>query len=180
MAGRARNVSPAASNHPCWRSAANYFRPRALPMVVVLPEPLTPTTRITKGAPPQHRSRAASQTGDSTFLDLRSRPTAFTLVGRDRLVVATRRRPPRQWRAATWVPKIGAPAAPPSMSSSHGANRACALVTRSATAEPSELEGSAFSPLESAAANQLNLGLSSVLVAHGRAVLAVSPCKRKT
>src|SRR5581483_11765170 len=43
----ARNVSPAASI-TLWPSAPNFAA--SLPMVVVLPEPLTPTTRITKGA----------------------------------------------------------------------------------------------------------------------------------
>ena len=54
-------------------------------MVVVLPEPLTPTTSTTKGFSPPTASGCA--TGVRTF-STSAATTAFTSSGRDRLVVA--------------------------------------------------------------------------------------------
>src|SRR5437879_5707290 len=59
----ARNVSPAASStlRPSARKRAE-----SLPMVVVLPEPFTPTTRMTNGLAPASITRGRA-TGTSTF-----------------------------------------------------------------------------------------------------------------
>ena len=68
----ARNVSPAASmteRPSAWSLAAS------LPMVVVLPEPLTPTTSTTKGFSPSTLSGFA--TGARTF-STSAATTAFT------------------------------------------------------------------------------------------------------
>ena len=71
----ARNVSPAASitERPSARSLA-----ASLPMVVVLPEPLTPTTSSTNGLAPPIASGLA--TGRSTF-STSAASTALTSSG---------------------------------------------------------------------------------------------------
>ena len=71
----ARNVSPAASitERPSSRSLA-----ASLPMVVVLPEPLTPTTSTTKGFSAPMTNGFA--TGASTF-STSAATTTFTSSG---------------------------------------------------------------------------------------------------
>ena len=72
----ARKVSPAASI-TLFPSAANC--PASLPMVVVLPEPFTPTTRMTKGLAAGSTTRG-SATGSSAFSTSLAR-MAFTSSG---------------------------------------------------------------------------------------------------
>ena len=78
----ARKVSPAASM--TLRPSARNFA-ASLPMVVVLPEPLTPTTRMTKGLAALDDKRLRH--GREHLLDLGGQH-GLHLVGRDRLVVA--------------------------------------------------------------------------------------------
>ena len=90
----ARNVSPAASI--TLRPSARNFE-ASLPIVVVLPEPLTPMTRMTNGFCAASITSGFA-TADEHLLDL-GRDHGLHLVGGDRLVVAAladRRGDPRR------------------------------------------------------------------------------------
>ena len=163
----ARNVSPAASitARPSARSFA-----ASLPMVVVLPEPLTPTTRMTNGLAPSIASGLRHRRQD--LLDLGGEHRLH-LVRRDLLVVAAladrrRRCAPRDVDA-----EIGADQRLLDLVDRIAASSLRLRMTRSVIAPPIDARGAlepAAEPLPPA-----SRCLRSVLSFMSAAVIAVSP-----
>ena len=134
----ARKVSPATSITvlPSARNLA-----ASLPMVVVLPEPLTPATRMTKGFAVTSSGLA---TGASTF-SISPASTAFTSSG----AIALSKRP--SLKAAAMRPAVSGPRSARINSFSRASTAAASSLrfdTRSAMAPPSEDEVRLSPPLK--------------------------------